>query len=342
MRLADVRGIVKNALHDFSEHRIVQLSAALAYNAIFAIAPFLLVVIGVAGIVLGQDTVRHQVETQLQSMLGAQATGVINSMMSARHQGASILATVLGTIALVLGAAGVFGQLQGVLNTIWGVKAKPGRGIKGIIRDRFLSLAAVFGICFLLLISMILSTVITASSGAIEHKLSLPAWIGHVVDLVFSIGVLSVLFAAMFKLLPDVEISWRKVWGGAITTAVLFSIGKWALAMYLGRTSTTSAYGAAGSFVIILMWVYYASIIVFLGAEITQAATRYSGVKVQPTENAVLAEPTNTPGKTVATKQSEPAPDSRPRRSLLVPVVFSVVAAVHWIIDRVQRRRTTA
>jgi len=287
MKLAAARDTMKSALHDFSEHRVVQLSAALAYNAIFAIAPFLLIVIGVAGLVLGQESVRRQIEDQLSGMIGPQATGVIESMLSARRQATSVIATVIGTIALLLGAAGLFGQLQSTLNTIWGVKAKPGRGIKGVIRDRFMSLAAVFGIAFLLLISMILSTVLAASSGAIGEKLSLPAWTGHVVDFIFSFGVLTVLFAAMFKFLPDVKIPWRNVWGGAIATALLFSIGKWALAMYLGRASTTSSYGAAGSFVVILMWVYYASVIVFLGAELTQVMTRRSGVEIRPTPNTI-------------------------------------------------------
>jgi membrane protein len=194
---------------------------------------------------------------------------------------------VVGTVILLFAAGGLFGQLQAALNTIWEVKPKPGRGIKGMIRDRFLSLAMVFGICFLLLISMILSTIIASSSEAIGRALSLPEWIGHVVDFVFSFGVLSVLFATMFKFLPDVKIPWRNVWGGAVATALLFSIGKWALAMYLGRASTASAYGAAGSFVVMIMWIYYASVIVFLGAELTQVVTRRSGMKVQPNENAV-------------------------------------------------------
>ncbi|HWC74775.1 MAG TPA: YihY/virulence factor BrkB family protein, partial [Gemmatimonadales bacterium] len=234
MSVKAVRDIAKQTLHDFSEHKVVQMSAALAYNAIFAIAPFLLIVVGVAGIVLGQESVRRQVEDQLSIMIGPQATRVIDSMMAAQHHGTSILATIAGTVALVLGAAGVFGQLQGALDTIWSVKPKPGRGIKGVIRDRFLSLAMVFGICFLLLISMIISTFLAASSGAIERTLSLPPWIGHVVDIGFSFAVLTVLFAAMFKFLPDVRLPWRNVWAGAAMTALLFSVGKTALAFYLG------------------------------------------------------------------------------------------------------------
>ena len=346
MRFGTARDVAKQTFNDFSDHKVVQLSAALAYNAIFALAPFLLVIVGVAGLVMGQDTVRHQVEQALRGMVGPQAAGVVESMMAAHHQGQSIVATILGTAALVLGAAGLFGQLQGALNTIWSVKPKPGRGIKGMIRDRFLSLAMVFGICFLLLISMILSTVVAASSAAIGRTLSLPAWVGHVVDFVFSFGVLTVLFAAMFKFLPDVKIPWRNVWSGAAMTAALFSIGKWGLAMYLGRASTSSAYGAAGSFVVIIMWIYYASVIVFLGAELTQVVTRHSaGVTVQPTENAVAARTVTVtdPGSRSRVKEPERAPAriesrrERPKERSVVSTALTVL--ILWLISRLRHRR---
>jgi membrane protein len=285
--------------------------------------------------------VRHQVQQALSGMMGSRSTGVVESMMAAtNHHSQSIIATVLGTAALLLGAAGLFGQLQAALDTIWGVKPKPGRGIKGIIRDRFLSLAMVFGICFLLLISMILSTMIAASSAAIGRALSLPEWFGHVVDFVFSFGVLTVLFATMFKFLPDVKIPWRKVWSGGAITAALFSIGKWGLAMYLGRASTSSAYGAAGSFVIILMWIYYASVIVFLGAELTQVVTRQSGVKVQPTENAVPARTVPVPDPAATSRDVAPVPrrpSAAPKERPLVTTLLSL--AILWVIGLVRRRR---
>jgi len=326
MKPRAVLDIAKRTLHDFSEHKIVQLSAALAYNALFAIAPFLLIVAGVAGLVMGQEAVRRTIHEQLSQMLGSQSAGMIDSMMAARQHGTSLLATILGAVALILGATGLFGQLQAALNTIWSVKPKPGRGIKGMLRDRFLSLAMVFGICFLLLISMILSTILAASSGALGRALSLPEWVGHVVDLVFSIGMLTLLFAAMFKLLPDVKIPWRNVWGGAVATAILFTIGKWGLAMYLGRESTTSAYGAAGSLVVIIMWVYYASVIIFLGAELTQVMTKqYAHVQVEPTENAVPVKTNAVQKEVVERRVVERKPLS------VVAALFAIVAAVRWI-----------
>ncbi|HET8712082.1 MAG TPA: YihY/virulence factor BrkB family protein [Gemmatimonadales bacterium] len=348
MRLASVKKIVKTTLHDFSAHKVMQLSAALAYNAIFALAPFLLVIVGVAGLVLGEEQVRRQVDESLRGMLGQQSTGVIQSMMDARQSGRSLTATILGTAALLLGATGLFGQLQNALNTIWGVKPKPGRGIKGMLRDRFLSLAMVFGIAFLLLVSMVLSTLIAASSAWIGRTLGLPEWIGHAFDLLFSVGVLTVLFAAMFKFLPDVKIPWRSVWSGGFITALLFSIGKWALGLYLGRESTASAYGAAGSFVLILLWVYYASVIVFLGAELTQVVTRASGVHVQPTENAIpaapqpgaaLERPLRTPAETTRSERSKrPRRQEQPQRAYVM-AIFGIVALVRWLINSIQRAR---
>lgn len=330
MNVRTIRDIAKGTLHDFSEHKIVQLSAALAYNALFALAPFLLVVIGVAGLVLGQDAVRSQVENHLQGMIGRDAAGTIHTMITSHRQSHSIVATVVGSLALLLGAAGLVGQLKAALNTIWGVKQKPGSGLKGMLRERFLSIAMVFGICFLLLVSMILSTALAASSQALGRALSLPPWIGYIVDLLFSMVFLTVLFGAMFKFLPDVKLPWRNVWVGAIATAVLFSIGKWGLALYLGRESTASAYGAAGSVVILVMWVYYASVIVFLGAELTQVITRqYAHVQVQPTENAMIDE--SAPGH--VPQKAEPVVEDKPVRKQLsvVTALFAIVALVRWM-----------
>ena len=337
MKLSAVRDVAKRTLHDFSEHKIVQLSAALAYNALFAIAPFLLIVAGVAGLFMGEENVRRHLHEQLSGMLGSESSDLIDSMMAARREGTSLLATILGAVALILGATGLFGQLQNALNTIWSVKPKPGRGFKETLRDRFLSLAMVFGICFLLLISMILSTVLAASSGAVGNALSLPEWVAHIVDLLFSVGMLTLLFAAMFKYLPDAKIPWRNVWGGAIATAILFTIGKWGLAMYLGRESTTSAYGAAGSLVIIIMWVYYASVIIFLGAELTQVVTRhYSHVQVQPTENAVAID--TPPEEEQAVEKPEVGERELVERKGdkkkplgIVTALFAIVALFRWM-----------
>ncbi len=282
--------LLKDTWNDFNEDKVLRLSAALSYYAIFSLGPLLLIVVGVAGWVLGGDAVRHQVEEQLRGIFGDSSARIVESMMAARSTGTSIVTTIVGAIVLLSGAGGVFGQLQDSLNTIWEVQPKPGRGIKGMLRDRFLSWAMVLGIGFLLLVSMVLSAALAATTHALGARLSIPAWLGHSLNVLVSFGVVTVLFAMIFKFLPDVRIPWRNVWGGAAGTALLFAIGKVLLGFYLGRTSTTSPYGAAGSVVLILLWVYYASVILFFGAEFTQAYTRAAGVTVQPTANAVPVE----------------------------------------------------
>jgi membrane protein len=287
MKSRFIRDVVKETFNKFGEDRALRLSAALAYYAIFSIGPFLLIVVGIAGLVVGNESVRQQVDNYLRGTIGPQATGIVDSMMNAQKPGTKLITTIVGIVAVLLGAGGVFGQLQDALNTIWQVKPKPGRGIKGLMRDRFLSLTMVLGSGFLLLISMVLSAALAASTKAIGHILSLPTWAGAAFDLIFSFAVITTLFAMMFRFLPDVRVPWRNVWGGAMGTALLFTIGKFLLGFYLGRESTASAYGAAGAVVIILMWVYYASIILFIGAEFTQVYTHMSGVPITPTSEAV-------------------------------------------------------
>jgi membrane protein len=207
-------------------------------------------------------------------------------MMSAHKQGTSLITTIVGVVALLFGAAGVFGQLQDSLNTIWGVKSKPGKGLLAFIRARFLSLSMVMGIGFLLLVSMAVSTFLTAVTKSMGHALPVPQALAHGLNFLVSFSVIALLFAMIFKFLPDVKVPFRKVWVGAIGTALLFTAGKDLLAFYLGRASTTSAYGAAGSVIILLMWVYYASVILFFGAEFTQVYAKQTGARILPSEFA--------------------------------------------------------
>jgi membrane protein len=253
----------------------------MAYYAIFSIGPLLVLIVGLAGLVFGGDSVRHEVHQQLQGMLGEKSTQVIESMMTARRSGDSLMAVVLGAIGLVFGAAGVFGQLQDALNTIWGVTPKPGHSVWLFIRDRFLSMAMVLGIGFLLLISMVLSTVVNAFAHQIGRAISLPPWILPVFNDLVSFIVITLLFAAIYKVLPDVKLAWRDVWTGALLSAFLFTVGKYLLGLYLGRAVSASAYGAGSAFIVILMYIYYSSLILFLGAEFTKALVRQRCVKVE-------------------------------------------------------------
>jgi len=272
--------ILKRTFGKFREDNVLGLSAALAYYAMFAIGPLLVIAVGLAGLAFSHEAVRDQTEQQLESIVGENSARTVVCMMSAQKRGAGFVTTIVGLLMLLVGAAGVFGQLQDSLNVIWGVKAQPGLRVWDLIRARLLSLSMVLGIGFLLLVSMILTTFLAALSGSLGSKLGISEALLHILNFVVSLGVVSVLFAMIFKFLPDVKIQLRKVWVGAIGTATLFTIGKSLLALYLGRASTASAYGAAGSVMVVLLWVYYASLILLLGAEFTQVYARQTGTGI--------------------------------------------------------------
>lgn len=278
--------VVKEAGTDFMEDKALRLAAALAYYAIFSLGPLLVLVVGVAGLVMGEENVRREVQQQLQSLFGASSAKLIESMMAARSQGGSLMATIIGGAALLFGASGVFGQLQEALNTVWEVQQKPGQGIMGFVRQRFLSMTMVLGTGFLLLISMVLTTLVSGLAGYIGNLISTPEWVIHAVNFMLSFAMISLLFAAIFKVLPDVRIQWRDVWVGGVVTAALFVVGKYLLGLYLGRESTTSVYGAGAAFVVVILYIYYASVILFFGAEFTQVYAKTYGSSIQPSSHA--------------------------------------------------------
>jgi len=215
---------------------------------------------------------------------------VQNIAQKAAQPNKSVLATVIGVLLALFGASGVFGQLQDALNTVWGVKAKPGGGIWGFLRSRFLSFAMVGGICFLLLVSLALESVLKAFSHYVQSVLPGGIVIALATYWVFDLAVVILLFAIIFKFLPDAEIRWRDVWIGAGMTAIFFAIGKWALGLYLGSGSAASAYGAASSLITLLLWVYYSSQILLFGAEFTQVYASRAGRCIKPDEYAIRVE----------------------------------------------------
>lgn len=285
--MKSIWSILKQTFSEFSEDNVLRLSAALSYYSIFSIGPLLAIIVGLAGLAFGSDSVRHQIQQQLQGLLGEGSAKTVESMMSSQKHGTSLITTIVGVVVLLFGAAGVFGQLQDSLNTIWEVKPKPGAGIWNTLRNRFLSFSMVLGVGFLLLVSMALSTALSALTSHLGHSLAGVSWVAHGLDFLVSSLVVTLLFGMIFKYLPDVHVPWRKVWVGAIGTTVLFTIGKILLGIYLGRQSTSSAYGAAGSVILILLWVYYASVILFFGAEFTQVYAKKSGAIIRPTSYAV-------------------------------------------------------
>jgi len=280
--------VFKQSFSEFGEDKATRLSAALAYYSIFSIAPLIIIVISVAGLVFGTKAVSGQLHGQISGIVGDQGAQTIESMISAaRKPSHSMIATIIGIVTLLLGASGVFGQLQDALNTIWEVKPKPGRGILGVLRDRFLSMAMVLGTGFLLLISMLLSAALSAVTGMMGNVLGMGPVLAEILHNAVAFAVVALLFAMIFKVLPDAQVRWRDVWPGAIFTAVLFTLGKFLLALYLGRAATASAYGAAGSLVIVLLWVYYSSLILFFGAEFTQVFAKKRGSRIVPSKNAI-------------------------------------------------------
>jgi membrane protein len=286
-RLSNIGSLLKETAAQWSEDEASRLAASLALYTLLSIAPLLIIIIAVAGMVFGEDAARGQISTQLGAIVGPQAGQAIQGLVAnARTPSTGIVSTIVSVAVVLVGASGVFGELQSALNRIWEVKPKPGRGIRGFVRDRFFSFAMVMGVAFLLLVSLVVSAVLAGVSGYFEHLVSFPLlWEG--LNALISLGVTGVLFALIFKLVPDVKIAWRDVWVGGVVTALAFSLGRIALAWYVGRSATVSPFGAAGSLVALIIWVYYSAQILFLGAEFAQVyASRY-GSRIVPTPNAV-------------------------------------------------------
>ena len=280
--------ILSATVGDWYEDRAQRLGAALAYYTVFALAPTIVLVIAVAALVLGHEAARDEILRQTHELVGEQGAKAVESWIAtARDPGASSKAIGLGLVTLVFGLWGVFGELQDALNTIWGVTPKAGRGVLDMIRQRFWSFALVIGTGFLLLVSLAISTWISILTKYFWYLLPLPGPALEAVNVVVSFGVITVLFALTFKLLPDVDIAWRDVWLGAAVTALLFTVGKLVIGLYLGKSGVASAFGAAGSLVVILVWVYYSAQILYFGAEFTKVWTRRRGSGFTPAETAV-------------------------------------------------------
>lgn len=280
--------LLKRSFSDWLDHKALRLSAALAYYSIFSIGPLLVITIGIAGLVLGEEAVSGQLHNEMKNYVGSQSADAIQSMVqSASKPTQGMLATMIGFMTLMLGASGVLGELKDALNTIWEVKPKPGSGgIMALARGKLLNFGMVLVIGFLLLVSLVLSTAIAALNQRLENVLPLPAFLWAAITFVISFGIVTTLFALIFKVLPDAKIRWRHVWIGSLITALLFEVGKTGLSWYLGRQTTASAYGAAGSVVLLLLWVYYASCILFFGAEFTQVYAHADEGVIEPAANA--------------------------------------------------------
>jgi membrane protein len=279
------------------------LASSLSYYTLFSLAPLLIIAIAVAGFVFGREAAQNQIVETIGGMIGPESAEAIQGMIqnaSAKPK-TGIISTVVGAVTLLIGAGGVVGQLQTSLNKIWEVEPKSGQGIWVFIRQRFISFAMVLAIGFLLLVSLVVTALLTGFSEFLGGLMGGAEFIGHLLDIIVSFGFITLLFAMIYKFVPDVQIQWNDVWIGAALTAILFTIGKYLIGLYLGSTGASSAYGAAGSLVTVLLWVYYSSLIFLLGAEFTQGYATTYGSGVVP---APYAE--NAPAARGRQKQSEP------------------------------------
>lgn len=291
--LNKVATIFKNTGNEWVEDKAPTLGAAIAYYTVFSLAPLILLLISVFSLfVHNNNDVKTRIKDQVTGFAGNSAGDVVDQIIdsTSKQKKSGIIGTVIAVVVALFGASGVFGQLQDALNTIWGVKAKPGQGIMGYLKARFVSFAMVGGVCFMLLVSLSVSTLIKGFSGRLDQMLPGGAVASTMVSLLLNLIIITLLFAMIFKYLPDAKIAWNDVWIGAGLTTVLFIVGKWALALYLGKGSAGSAYGAAGALITTLVWVYYSAQIMLFGAEFTQVYANEFGSHIEPEPHAVRVE----------------------------------------------------
>ncbi|MFL5801539.1 MAG: YihY/virulence factor BrkB family protein [Roseiflexaceae bacterium] len=289
MSTTTVVQLAKDTFAEWSEDNAPRLAAALAYYTVLALAPLLVIAIAVAGLFFGREAAANQIAQQISGLLGQTAGDALNAMVASASadRGTGILASIIGVATLLLAASGVFGELQDSLNIIWEVQPKPDQGLIATFKKRFFSFAMVLGVGFLLLVSLVINAALVALGHFVFGDQSSETFVWKAINFVVSFGVTTLLFALIYKVLPDVTVRWRDVWIGALVTALLFTLGKAALGWYLGRPGTTSIYGAAGSFVALLLWVYYSAQILFLGAEFTQVYAKAYGSQIEPDADAV-------------------------------------------------------
>lgn len=281
--------VFKNAFAGFDDNRVMKLSASLAYYTVFSMGPLLTLIISLCSIFFGREAAEGKIVEQLRSFVGADTAVQLQQIIkNASLTGKSHVAAIIGGITLVVGATTVFAEIQDSINQIWGLKPKPKRGWLKLLQNRFLSFSVIVGLGFLLLVSLGITTIIDSfSARLIAHFPNVAVNVFYIINLIITFAVIAQIFAVIFKVLPDAEIKWRDVLSGAITTAILFMIGKLAISFYISKSEVSSTYGTAGSFAVLLVWVYYSSIILYFGAEFTKAYAVKYGSEIYPSRYAV-------------------------------------------------------
>ncbi|MEP6927244.1 MAG: YihY/virulence factor BrkB family protein [Ginsengibacter sp.] len=281
--------ILKDSFTGFSEDRILKLSAALAYYTVFSIGPLLIVIIFLCTLFFARDAIEGTIYGQIQGFVGRDAAVQLQEIIkSAAIGGKGKIAAIIGIITLIIGATSMFAEMQDSINMIWGLKAKPKSGLWLFVKNRLLSFGVIGSLGFLLLVSLGISGIIEALSDRLKnHFHNVTVVVFYIINLVISFGVITGLFAVIFKVLPDAKIKWKDVMAGAIATAVLFMLGKFAISFYISKGNVGSTYGTAGSLVVLLVWIYYSSIILYFGAEFTKAYAMKYGDEITPNEYAI-------------------------------------------------------
>ncbi len=278
--------ILKETFDAWLDVNATRLGAALSYYSVFSLGPLLIITIAVAGFFFGEEAARGQIFNELQGIVGSGGAEAIQALVaSARQPVSGAIASILSLITLFVGATGVVVQLKDAMNTIWGIKPKPGRSAKVFFKNYVISLTALFGLGFILMASLIFSSMLTAVGSFISSYLSIPETLLSIVNIFFSMVPITIFFTLMFKFLPDVDLRWSDVWLGAFGTALMFNLGKFVVAFYLGKQALDSTYGAASSIIVIMIWVYYLSQVLFFGAEFTRIYALHSGHRIKTTDD---------------------------------------------------------
>ncbi len=284
--------VAKSTILGFLSDKGLKLSAALAYYTIFALAPLLLLLISLVGIFFGKEATQGKIFEELNGLIGSAAALQVQDMIKAiEFSDKSTIALIIGIFTLILGATSIFGEIQDSINIIWKVKAKPEKGWLKLLKDRLLSSSLIVSLGFLLIVSLVANGVILALMDRLSRYLpDMTVFIANALNTVISFFVITLLFGTIFKVLPDAKIKWSDVRSGALFTAFLFLIGRFLIGLYISTTATGSTFGAAGSLIVVLVWIYYTSVILYLGAEFTQVYTEFRGRRIEPATFAVHVE----------------------------------------------------
>jgi membrane protein len=281
--------VLKNSFKGFGNDRITKMSSSLSYYTIFSLAPLLIIIISLSGIFLGQDAAEGRIYDQLTNFVGANTASQLQTMIqNASLSGKSKFAAIIGIVTLVIGATTVFAQIQDTINFIWGIKPKPKKGWLNFLKNRFLSFSVIIGLAFLLLVSLTLSALVDAFSDSLKAQFpQITVVVLYIINTIITLLLTTLIFGTIFKVLPDARIRWKDVLAGAITTAILFMLAKFGISYYISKSNVGSTYGAAGSLVILLLWVYFSAMILYFGAEFTKAYAVKFGSAIHPEDYAV-------------------------------------------------------